>query len=340
MRDIANAAGVSQSTVSRVLSGSPTPIPIAEETRRKILTTADKLRYQPNPLARALRGAKTMLIGAIVRDITDPFFSVAIEALSSQGMARGYNVVLGNAHSQADEAIALREILETRHCDALVVLGDMRDQPKLIDDLRRTDVPVVELWQGGRPEGVNSVNVDNRAGINAVLEHLADLGHSRIAFVGQLRQGDLQEREAAYVDYLRAKEWLVPDGFLKHAVNTFAGGQEAAQALLKLPEPPTAIVAATDVLAIGALHGAHLRGVTVPDDVSVTGFDDIPLSAFTVPSLTTIHMPTVEMVTEALDIVLGPNDIGDSTSGSDPQVVERVLPGALVIRNSTCPHPK
>ena len=136
MRDIAREAGVSQSTVSRVLNDAPTRVPIAAETRERVTLAARRLGYRPNPLARGLRGASTMLIGAVVRDITDPFFAGAIEALSVEARARGYNVVLGHAHSRADEALALTAVLETRHCDAIVLLGDMQDQPRLLADLQ------------------------------------------------------------------------------------------------------------------------------------------------------------------------------------------------------------
>src|SRR5688572_10454898 len=172
MRDIAELAGVSQSTVSRVLNDAPTRVPIAPETRERVLLAARQLGYRPNPLARGLRGAPTMLLGAVVRDITDPFFAGAIEALSVEAMARGYNVVLGHAHGRADEALALTAVLETRHCDAIVLLGDMQDQPRLLADLKDSIVPVVALWQGSSPLAVPTVDVDNRAGVRAALEHL------------------------------------------------------------------------------------------------------------------------------------------------------------------------
>ena len=200
MRDVAKATGVSQSTVSRVLSGAPTVVPIAPETRERVVAAARRLGYRPNPLARGLRGARTMLLGVIVREITDPFFAGAVDAVSTEASRRGYNVVLGTAHAQADEAIALWTILEARHCDAIVLLGDMRDQPRVIDDLRNAQVPVVALWEGSRPSGIASVSVDNGHGITAVMSHLSDLGHRRIAFVGGRRLGDIAEREAAYVE--------------------------------------------------------------------------------------------------------------------------------------------
>ena len=113
--------------------------------------TARRLGYRPNPLARGLRGAPTMLLGAVVRDITDPFFAGAIEALSIAAMSHGYNLVLGHAHGRADEALALTAVLETRHCDAIVLLGDLQDQPRLIADLADSLVPVVGAVAGLEP---------------------------------------------------------------------------------------------------------------------------------------------------------------------------------------------
>jgi DNA-binding LacI/PurR family transcriptional regulator len=202
MRDIANAAGVAQSTVSRVLNNAASPVSIAPETRERILEAAARLGYRPNPLARALRGAPTMLIGAIVRDITDPFFARAIEALYVEAIARGYNVVLGHAHGRATEALALATVLETRHCDAIILLGDIGDQPRLVEDLQDTRVPVVGVWQGSRIHGIPSVNVDNRFGIRLALDHVTDCGHRRIAFVGGRPLGDIQERREAFLEYM------------------------------------------------------------------------------------------------------------------------------------------
>ena len=328
MRDVARATGVSQSTVSRVLSGAPTAVPIAEQTRERVLAAARGLGYRPNPLARGLRGMRTMLLGVIVRDITDPFFASAVEAASIEASRRGYNIVLGHAHARADEAIALWRVLEARHCDAILLLGDMSDQPRLIEDLRNAHIPVVALWQGSRSDGIPSVSVDNRAGITAVLDHLVTLGHQRIGFIAGRRLGDIQEREEAYVDYLAPRSGA-PPGYRQYASNDPTGGGQALAAMLELPEPPTAVIASTDVLAIGVLHEAHERGIRVPEDLSVTGFDDIPLAAFTVPALTTVRMPVREMVATAVRIVI---DEDRALARTTPP-----LEPALVVRASTQP---
>ena len=227
---------------------------------------ARKLGYRPNPLARGLRGAPTMLLGAVVRDITDPFFAGAIEALSIEAMARGYNVVLGHAQGRTDQALALTAVLETRHCDAIVLLGDMQDQPRLLADLRTSLVPVVALWQGSSLLEVPTVDVDNVAGVRAGLDHLVGLGHggSRSSAAGHL--GDIREREAAFIDFMTERFGGVdPAATSARSRTRPSGGESALGVLLDLPEPPTAIMTSTDTLAFGVLHAAYSLGRTVPD---------------------------------------------------------------------------
>jgi Transcriptional regulators len=175
-----------------------------------------------------------MLLGVIVREIMDPFFAAAVEAITAEARARGYNLVLGQAHSRADEAIALRSVLETRHCDAILVLGNMRDQPRLVGDLLASPVPVVALWQGSALPGIATVNVDNEAGIRAALDHVTSLGHRRIALIAARPLGDIQARRAAYFDYLRAANLAAPDAYVQAGRNDPAGGVSAMEALLRL----------------------------------------------------------------------------------------------------------
>jgi len=332
MRDIAKAAGVSQSTVSRVLSGSSSAVTIGPEARERVLAVANRLGYRPNPLARGLRGASTMLLGVIVREIMDPFFASAVEAITNESRARGYNLVLGQAHGRADEAIALRSVLETRHVDAILILGDMRDQPRLIDDLRASSVPAVALWQGSALPGIATVNVDNAAGIRAALDHLTAFGHDRIGMIVGRPLGDIQARRAAYLDYM-SERGPVHEAYTQTVPNQPAGGVAAMEALLRLDEPPTATLAATDQLAMGALHAAHLAGLRVPDDISVVGFDDIPLAAFTVPALTTVRMPVAEMAAIAVRIAIDE----DGGIGADSQPPVHVVAPTLIARDSVGP---
>ena len=335
MRDIASVAGVSQSTVSRVLNDAPTRVPIAAETRERVTLAARRLGYRPNPLARGLRGAATMLIGAVVRDFSDPFFAAAIEALAIEAMARGYNVVLGHAHGRVDEGLALTAVLETRHCDAIVMLGDMQDQPRLLEDLRQTSVPVVALWQGTSPIEFPTMNVDERWGIHAGLRHLTELGHHRIAFVSGLLPGDNWSRENAYTEFMTGRFGGVPGGYVQQVPNSLAGGEEALRRLLDLPDGPTAVVTSTDLVAVGVLHAAYSLGRTVPTELSVVGFDDLVLAAHTVPALTTLRMPIPEIVAEGVKLVVGL--ARDPTASREPRVT--VFQPSLVIRQSTAVPP-
>jgi len=333
MKDIAIAAGVAPSTVSRILNDAPLAIAVAPETRARVINAARELRYRPNPLARGLRGAATMLIGAVVRDFSDPFFASVIEALAVEAMGRGYNVVLGHAHGRVDEGLPLTAVLETRHCDAIVMLGDMQDQPRLLADLRNTIAPVVALWQGTSPLEFPTVDVDDRAGILAGLQHLVGLGHERIAFASGRLPGDNPHRKDAYVEFMNGRFEGVAEGYVQQIPNTLAGGETALRALLGLREPPTAIVASTDQVAVGVLRAAYSLGRAVPDELSVVGFDDIPLAASTVPALTTVHMPITEIVGEGVKLAI--ELARDATASREPRVT--VFEPSMVVRESTAP---
>lgn len=335
MRDIAAAAAVSQSTVSRVLSGAPTAVPIAPETRQRVLRMARELGYRPNPLARGLRGASTNLIGAVVRDFSDPFFAGAIEALVVESMAHGYNVVLGHVPGQVgDEAVSLTTVLETRHIDAVVLLGDMQEHPQLLADLRNSVVPVVALWPGTSPREFPTVDADDRAGIRAGLSHLVSLGHQKIAFVNAELPNEYRAREDAYLEFMRERFGAVPQGYAERCPSTLAGGDAALRRLMALPDPPTAVAASTDVVAMGVLHVAHSLGVTVPDHLSVVGFDDILIAAHTVPALTTVRMPISEIVAHAVSQAVR---LAREPAGTPRLPAFQVFKPALMVRDSTAP---
>jgi DNA-binding LacI/PurR family transcriptional regulator len=338
MKDIADAAGVAQSTVSRILNDTPALIRVSEDTRERVRAIASELGYRPHPFARALRGAPSMLLGAVVRDITDPFFAGAIEALSIEAKKRGYSVVLGHAHAAADEALALTALLEARQCDALVLLGDLYDEPVLVEDLRTSHVPVVALWHGAHQDhGFPTVAVDNRAGIRSALAHLSELGHRRIAFVGGEPLGDIRERRDAFSEYHEEAAIELPGEYLRHVANGIAGGELALTDLLALTERPTAILAATDILAMGIIHAAYEHGVAVPTELSVVGFDDIPIAAAAVPSLTTVKMPTAKIVAAGVDLAIGERAWSWDGVREPPQLIFKPK---LIVRRSTAPIAK
>ncbi len=333
MTDVAAAAGVAQSTVSRILNDAPAPISVSPQTRERVHAIARELGYRPHPIARALRGAPTMLLGAIVRDITDPFFAGAIEALSLECKARGYSVVLGHARAAADEALAMTAVLEARQCDAIVLLGDFTAEHRLVEDLRQGHAPVVGLWHGSeRDRPFPTVGVDNRAGVRAALEHLMALGHRNIAYVGVESLGDMQERSGAYMELMAAAGGPPPPGYVQTVANTVLSGQPALDAILAQEPRATAIFAATDTIALGLLHAAYERDLRIPEDLSIVGFDDLPMAAASVPSLTTVKMPIPEIVARGVELCIG--ERAWDGEGAAPHVL---LAPSLVVRRSTAP---
>jgi DNA-binding LacI/PurR family transcriptional regulator len=331
MSDVAAAAGVAQSTVSRILNDAPASISVSPETRERVHAIARDLGYRPHPIARALRGAPTMLLGAIVRDITDPFFAGAVESLSIECKARGYSVVLGHARATEDEALVMTAVLEARQCDAIVLLGDFTAEHRLVEDLRQGHARVVGLWHGSeRDRPFPTVGVDNREGVRAALAHLAELGHRNIAYVGVESLGDMQGRCSAYTEFMVATLGFLPPGYIKNVPNAVSSGEAALAAILDQSPRVSAIFAATDAIALGLLHAAYERGIRIPADLSIVGFDDIPMAAASVPTLTTVRMPTAEIVARGVELCIGEG----AWSGDGTAPLELLQP-TLVVRAST-----
>jgi DNA-binding LacI/PurR family transcriptional regulator len=333
MIDIARAAGVSQSTVSRVLNGSPSRVPIASETQRRVLEMARSMGYRPNPLARGLRGAGTATLGLIVREISDPFFARAIEVIVAEARRRHFNVVLGHARSSGHEALVLAGVLETRQCDGIILLGDLRSSPNVWADLIKSPIPVVAVCEGPRSPGIPTVNTDNRLGVTMALDYLFSLGHRRIGYIDAGWIGDIGERRDTYTDFIAAHQLNLPDGYHQPAQNDIGAAEAALRRMLDLQDPPTAIFCATDQVAMGALAAALRAGVRVPEEISVVGFDDIPMAQHTVPPLTTVRQPLEEMARKTVDEILALIR-GENTG--DKGGIRRVAP-TLKVRESSAP---
>ena len=203
----------------------------------------------------------------------------------------------------------------------------------MLADLRVSQVPIVGLWQGTSPLEFPCADTDDRAGIRAGLRHLAGLGHRRIAFLSAELPGDFWIREAAYADFMREQFDGVPAGYVERCPNTLAGGDAALHRLMALPEPPTAVATSTDLIAVGVLHAAHNLGATVPERLSVVGFDDILISSHTVPALTTSRMPTAKIVSYAVDLAV--KFARDPSMSREPS--RQVFEPDLVVRDSTAP---
>ncbi len=301
-KDIAEIAGVSQSTVSRVLSSEETSSLISEETAQRIKQIAKNMGYSPNPIARALRGERTNLIGLIVREIADPFFAGVIEEINYTFKEKGFNVILGHVHSDPTEGRQITRILDSRQCDGMIFLGDLYDDMKYINEIREQDHPALTMCRGNE-EKIPYVNCNNEQGTHLLVEHLLSLGHKNLAFIDGGSIGDLRERRRTF-SRLEQNHPELTCTIIQAERNDFEGGFKAMNALLMKKDVPTAIMAADDGMAVGVLKAITSAGLRVPEDISVTGFDDIELSRYTIPALTTIRQPIEKMAEIAVDMLI------------------------------------
>ncbi len=331
-------AGVSQSTVSRVLNGLATQIPISQETRERVLKIAEELGYRPHPGARSLSGRGTGLLGLITREISDPFFAELIEVVSNVAKEQGYDLVLGNAKSDPENALALRDrMLDPRYCDGLLLCGDLRESPEdhtFLDKMGR-DHRLVSVSRGSQHlvHNTPSLGIDNRTGAFLALDYTARLGHKRIACLDVGRVGDLWERLEAYREFMRDRFGEIPDAYVQLSENSYGGGYNATKNLLSLAVPPTAIFAMDDTMAIGALAAAQDMGWAVPGDLSIVGFDDLDIGAYVRPALTTVRQPMETLARKAVELLLMMTD-GDAPSEPGPRLL---LKPELIIRDSCAP---
>ncbi len=331
-RDVAERVGVSPSTVSRVLNNNGSDL-ISAETRQRVLQAAAELGYTPDPIARALRGKKSNLLGLIVREIADPFFAQFISELSIQAREMNYHLVLGHAQSDPNEALTMTDVLDTRHTDGVIVLGDLKDDEAALHEMLVGKHAVVGVCRGPSPASLVTVNTDNYAGVYGLLDHLYSLGHRRFGFVDGGWLGDIRERREAFLGYIADRNLNLRSEWIQAETNNAEGGYRAMQTLIGLADRPTAIVAADDLMAIGVLKAVTDAGLCVPADFSVVGFDDIELAQFFCPALTTMRQPIDEIIRHVLSLMF--DLIGEPQLHRAETLIQ--IPPVLVVRQSTGP---
>ncbi|MDZ7637805.1 MAG: LacI family DNA-binding transcriptional regulator [Bryobacterales bacterium] len=285
--EVAKRAGVSTATVSRVMNDTGG---VRESTRRRVLAVAKSLHYAPNAHASALAKGTSKMLGVIVSNVENPFFLDIFQAMESAASAAGYSLVLENTGYHPQRlAGSLRTLLGLRPSGLALVVSEM--EVSVLDDLARRGTPAVVYDATHPAANITSVRVRYEVGMRRAIEYLRSLGHRRMAFVGH-HAGlvPLQERRRTFIEtmqlYASDAEFTTAE-----QEDTPQGGRQAVAQLLNSGFKPTAILCVNDFMAIGALRGLRERGLRVPQDVSVTGFDNIVLSEYTVPALTTLDIP-------------------------------------------------
>ena len=307
IKEVAREAGVSVATVSRALNETG---PVRAETRRRIREVADRLRYVPHGAARSLITNRTSTVGVLLPDLYGEFFSEVIRGIDQTARRHGYHLLVSSSHSDRAEVEAAFRAMRGR-VDGLIIMTPEIDSETLEANLSAT-VPVVLLNCHVDGESNDSITIDNYGGAYAMVRHLIGLGHRRIALIrGAARNQDASERLRGYRDAMAVLggAWTpdleLPGDFTEES------GHEAVEHLLSLSPRPTALFAANDSMAIGALSALAAAGLQVPDDIALTGFDDIPIARFTTPPLTSVHVPITDLGSRGMRSLLEALEVGN-----------------------------
>lgn len=329
IKDIAEKVGVSPATVSRALSGSGL---VAEPTLSRIRETARAMNYRPNVSARNLRTQRSMSVLMVVRDIGNPFYLEVMKGVEEAASAAGYAVLMGNTQNDRRREMEYFDMLRDGHADGMILMTG-KLPPKLEAEREALSrLPLVVALETIEGYGLPHVQVDNFRAAREAVEHLIGLGHTRIAHLtGPLPEVMATLRRDGWRAAMEASNLPILPGYEQRGDYLLATGHELGAKLCDLPEPPTAIFCANDEMAFGVIHELRRRGLDVPGDVSVVGFDDIYLSKALFPPLTTVSQPRADIGRKAMSLLL--DVMGEAELSPEPIV----MPTTLKIRGTTGP---
>ena len=329
--DIARVAGVSHTTVSRALRESPL---ISADTRERIQKLAQEMGYTPNAIAQSLQTQRTSTIGLVVTSIDDPFLSDVVKCVEEVARVSGFSVLLSATHNDPDQEMAVIETFHRRRVDGILVASSrITSKYKKRLDFVRVPTVLINSQAESQDALLHWVTVDDRAGAQLAVEHLQQLGHRAIGYLGvTCRPRSNQQRLQGYRHAMTTAGLVCQDEWVGIAQGAEASDEEdvaAGQSLLPplLDAGVTAVFCYNDMIAIGVLIACSARGIAVPQELSVIGFDDIRLASYVTPPLTTIHQPKIELGHLATEVML---DLLQKRA-----VQNHILQPTLVIRAST-----
>jgi DNA-binding LacI/PurR family transcriptional regulator len=336
IQEVAKRAGVSTATVSRTINGSNKVTPkTAERVRRAIAL----LNYYPNTNARALGSGRSRLLGLIISDITNPFFPELVKSFEDIAVKHGLDVIVSNtSYSPERTELCVQRMLERKVDGVAVMTSEMGEH--LIERLQSRQIPMVFLDTGrldsGEPAGsISNIVIEYGAGIDEAVAHLVALGHSKIGFIsGPPDLASARTRREAFLKSLKRKRLSTSRGLIETGNHRIDGGRMAMERLLEAKNRPTAVLASNDLTAIGAIGAIHQHGLRVPEDISVVGFDDIEMSAFVYPPLTTVRLSRAAIADRAFHALY----TAEGRSALTP--AEYTIRPELIVRGSTAPPPR
>lgn len=331
IKDVAREAGVSTATVSHVINGTKY---VTDDTRKRVLDAVERCEYHPNAHARSLASGRSNMLGLLISDISNPFFPEVVKSIEAAAFEHGYHVILLNTNYDPERAAEyVRRLSELSMAGVALMTSELDSE--LFHEITRRQVSVVFDSHDLASGRMSNICVDYAAGIEEAVRHLVSLGHRRIAHIaGASRIPSGLIRRDAFLDFM--KRYLPDEPAPKVYEGDFRldGGRRAASEILAAPELPTAVIAANDMMALGAMREFRKAGLSIPADISVVGFDDIAFAALSEPPLTTVCSPRAEIgrrVVEALVALI---------EHPEQQAVELRIPTHLITRDSTAPPRK
>ncbi len=328
IRDVAQRAGVSIATVSRTVNHISTVDP---KLARRVWKAVSEVGYVPNTQARALVSGRSHTLGLIISEITNPFFPELVQEFENVSLARGYEVMIGSTNYDPARTEALIHRMLQRNVDGVAVMTYGIEE-HLVQTLVEREFPLVFVDVGADLPNVRVLKVNYAEGIRQAVQHLAALGHRRIAFAcGPLHMRSAVARRDAFLKSMTELGIKVPAQHMVEGHHTVEGGISAMEKLIALRELPTAILCSNDMSAIGVLHALHRTPHTVPQEISVVGFDDIHLAQFMLPPLTTVQMSSRDLATAAVEALRA------GIEPDHPKSAQREwqIPTRLIVRRST-----
>ncbi len=327
--DVAAKAGVSFGTVSRVINND---VHVRPATRERVLQAMEQLGFVANRQARSLAGGKTGAIGLLVPDLGTGYIGEIIRGIDAELTLQELDLILYTTHRTASKEANYVANLAQGMVDGLLLVLP-RNPADYVGTLTQRNFPFVLIDHQGTGKECPAVGATNRQGAFDAAEHLLKLGHRRIGFItGSMDLGCAQDRLAGYRAALRTHNVPYTEELVYEGTFFQPDGFTGALALLDVPDPPTAIFASNDVMAMGAMDAIRQRGLRIPDDIAVLGFDDIPQAEMVRPALTTIQQPLEKMGRVATQMLL------DLLEAPESKIQRIELPTKLIIRDSCCPR--
>ena len=330
IKDVAREAGVSHTTVSRALRGSPH---ISFDTTKRIQQLASEMGYEPSAAARSLKTNRSQVLGVIVSSIDDPFFSEILQGIDDIALQKGYSLFIAASQRDRQREKAIVRTMREHRVDGVIICSS----PFSIEQshhLSTFEIPIVIINNQSEEDHQYSIYHDDLHGSRQVMKHLIDLGHKRIGYLGYSHAGRTDiKRLTGYQEQMKAAGLTIKDGYIIEADSSDLNcGKTLAQQFLSLPHPPTAIFCFNDLLAIGLMHGLQEEGIHIPEEISIAGFDNISYSAYTNPPLTTFDQPKRSIGTKAAELVLS---ILNDNQEQEMEIKIQLLQGSLLVRKST-----